>query len=191
MTRKRTILAIAGAFIFGALCGGGGTMLVAANRAADTRENAIAFLEGLNLGELVDGCKPAKAQSVVERRHPLQPEPRKAETSVREMALPARSVQVRWVGKIQRELLLDKLITRLRLHFQQKGYVLRLAQSTDQTTPGKSTLDHRLYRCETSDGTCAGMIGVTITTRDDKDCTVSILCSSAGPFVRKDSDRPV
>jgi hypothetical protein len=190
MTKRRTILGILGAFGFGILCGGGGAMLVAARQSAAGQENSVVFLEGLDLGALLDRCKPPKTKYVPARNDRLQQNVTTDE-SLRQMALPAVAIQVRWVGKTERDPLLDRLITRLRLHFGQRGFTLRLAQFTEQTTPEKATFDHRLYRCENSDGTCMGMISVAILTRDEKDCTVAIACASAGLFVRKANDGPI
>src|SRR5437764_1311036 len=120
MTRKRTILVILGAFILGALCGGGGAMLVAAKQAAANQENAVGFLEGLDLGTLVDQCKPAEARYIPARNRPRT---RDDKADNQQTALPSKAIQVQWAGETSRMTLLDKVVTQLRLHFQKQGYL--------------------------------------------------------------------
>ncbi len=177
MTRRRIIALTAASFAFGLAGGWAGTKLLGLAPAPPTM---IPFLDELRLGEIIDSSKPHKATYY---RLPFDDQRGRDQhitpQTLRLMEIPSLEGQARWSGRTDREALLGGVVSRLERRAQATGYRLVRAGGTSLYGGGNPSYDHWLFRCETGDGACVGMVSVELAIRGEEECRISVICSSA------------
>lgn len=139
-------------------------------------------IAGLNLGELLHGCKPAgAAYSDVPLSDPRTQDALQTDELVAKMPRPHKTVHARWVGPTDAGKLLAAITEALGRHMTGRGMRFREVSSHHTATPGR-VFDTRVFRCDLPNGTCAATASIVLDIRGDEcDATVAVVPTGKTP----------